>query len=379
MQFTVGEGAVIQTQGLDQFQARVQVGEEAGLEQAFPVLGGGLGVGDDAAAHPHDAAPVGAQFQAADGHVEAEIPVRRQQPQAAGVQAPGPDFQFLDDFHGPQLGCAGDGTAGKEGRQGLRRADARGPGADRGGHLEDAGVGLDGEQLLHPHRTGLGQAPQVVAQQINDHQVFRPVLGRGRQGGPVGRIAGLVRPPRRGALHGPGTQGVAAARDEQFGGQGEYPPLRCQHQTAQGRRLALPQTGVEGQGMAVGMEMQGKGEIDLVAVASGDVVPDALHRRGMGGLVQPRHQLGDTAGGLLCRQGRHLVRQPVPGGIGVKSLRRGEKPQVAPGRWAVGQEMRASRLARLQQAPQFVIQGQHGPPAPGGAILGGGQPTLQVL
>src|SRR3546814_1998866 len=47
------------------------------------------------------------------------------------------------------------------------------PGGDARRHLMDGPVGLDGEQIGDPDRTDLGHPAQVVAQQVDDHQVLR--------------------------------------------------------------------------------------------------------------------------------------------------------------------------------------------------------------
>ncbi len=42
-------------------------------------------------------------------------------------------------------------------------------------------MGLQVEQGRHPHAAGAGETPEVVAQEIDDHQVFGPGLGIGAE------------------------------------------------------------------------------------------------------------------------------------------------------------------------------------------------------
>ena len=49
-------------------------------------------------------------------------------------------------------------------------------------------IGLDGHELIHPHAAGLAHAPEVVALQIDEHDVFGALLGVGGKFGHLARI-----------------------------------------------------------------------------------------------------------------------------------------------------------------------------------------------
>ncbi|MNF83630.1 hypothetical protein D3C84_659550 [compost metagenome] len=51
-------------------------------------------------------------------------------------------------------------------------------------------IAFQAEQLRHPDRTGAAGAPKIVAQQVDDHQVFRAILGAGQEFGGVRRVFG---------------------------------------------------------------------------------------------------------------------------------------------------------------------------------------------
>ena len=142
----------------------------------------------------------------------------------AGIEPPGPRFELPDPVHGAQLGGAGDGAAGEGGAQhlgeGHRGWQFR---LDGGGHLPQAGMGLQLEQGRHPHAAGARQAPEVVAQQVDDHQVFGPGLGIGAQ---LTRQGGI--PRRSGAaggrtLHGARLEQTPVVAQEEFRGAGQDP------------------------------------------------------------------------------------------------------------------------------------------------------------
>ena len=70
---------------------------------------------------------------------------------------------------------------GERGRGGV--AVGRGPhlaaaAADSGDELVDGGEGLEGDEGGDVDGAGVAHAAQVVAQQVHDHQVLRPVLLR---------------------------------------------------------------------------------------------------------------------------------------------------------------------------------------------------------
>ena len=60
---------------------------------------------------------------------------------------------------------------------------------------------LDMEGLFDVHAKGLGETTQVVAQQVNNHQVFGAVFRVGGEGGGRSRVRGIVACCGRGALH----------------------------------------------------------------------------------------------------------------------------------------------------------------------------------
>ncbi|OQA33350.1 MAG: hypothetical protein BWY57_01283 [Betaproteobacteria bacterium ADurb.Bin341] len=138
--------------------------------------------------------------------------------------------------------------------------------------MPDAGVFLDVKERIDPDTADLGNAAEVIAQQIDDHQVFRPVFFRMAQ---FIRVAAA----RRGAFHRPGGERVAAALQKKFGGERNERALFRHNDAAVAHRLALAQGGIQRQRVAKPGEMERKGVIDLIAVAGlnqGLNVPNGL-------------------------------------------------------------------------------------------------------
>ena len=199
-------------------EAGADRGEEGGgLDEALGVLGLGVGVGHDAAARA-EPAPARRELEGADGDVELEAGHRGAVADGAGVGLAGGQFKLVDDLERADLRRTGD-RAGREGGADqvvVGDAVAEGP-LDGRDQVPHAGVGLGVEQVGDPDRAREADPAEVVADQVHDHHVLGPVLGRplelGQLGGRLRRIA--VAP--RGALDRLGRDRVAGPAQEQLG------------------------------------------------------------------------------------------------------------------------------------------------------------------
>ena len=83
-------------------------------------------------------------------------------------------------------------------------------------NVHDMAVALHTESLRHPHRAGLGNAPDVVAGQVNQHHMLGALLGVVEQlhlGGPVQLGAGTPRPGASQRTNGDFLRRLAIQRD----------------------------------------------------------------------------------------------------------------------------------------------------------------------
>ena len=145
-------------------------------------------------------------------------------------------------------------------------------GGDGRGHLQQRRIGLDREQRRHLDAAGAGDAGEIVAQQIDDHQILGALLGIGGEGGGIGV-------GRRGALHRPRGEAARLEREEQFRREAEQPVGAGEDDGAMAGARALAQRRVERERMARGRDRGGEGEVGLVDVAGLDM---GLHRRERG-------------------------------------------------------------------------------------------------
>ncbi len=380
--------------GLEDLEFVRQPGQEARLQPALGVFALRVAVVDDAGADAEFAAPQAcarAEGQGADRHRQAEVAIslsarRRIEPaDRAGVDAARVGFEFVDDFHGAAFRRAGDRAAGVERGEYLRQRRVRPQlRAHRGGHLQHGAEARDFEQLRHRHGAGLRHAAEVVAQQVDDHQVFGTVLGVERQVGGAARVDFRIAARRRRTLHRPRQQGAGRVAHEQLGREREQgAAVRQANQGAIRHRLARAQPLVQGEHRAEGIEAQAVGVVHLVGVAGCDVVADAVDGIHEPVFVDIRPHVGDAgrcgadcaggdpARGLLRRHALAALEQQHLGQRHVRQRLGGDIEQMGAEFVA---EHRHGELAARQR--RFHLR-QHGVPA-GGVMAGEGAGVVGV-
>src|SRR5690606_25377942 len=99
-----------------------------------------------------------------------------------GVGPPGDGLEAVDDLDGGHLWSPGDGAVGEGGPEDVGRADV---GTDLAGdatdRVHDVGIALDHHEVIDSHRAVFADSSQIVASQIHQHHVFRPLFGVGQQ------------------------------------------------------------------------------------------------------------------------------------------------------------------------------------------------------
>ena len=149
----------------------------------------------------------------------------------------------------------------------------QGLGLDGTGHLPDAAETRYFKRLGHAYFAGLGDFAEVVAQQIDNHHVFGAVFRVGLQLGGAAFVL-TVAQNRRGAFHRFGADGaVRTDFEEEFGRETQRPrgfPCRIGQVGQNGIGDGLAQAAVETDGIAVGLQVQAGGVVDLIGVAAPD-------------------------------------------------------------------------------------------------------------
>jgi hypothetical protein len=140
-------------------------------------------------------------------------------------------------------------------------------GAHGGDHLVDRGIAFDREGVLHPHAARLGHARQVVAQEVDDHQVFGAVLGRSGEFGGKRGVLWPVAPARASALHRLDRGRRPALGEEQFGREAQQPVRAIVDHAAIAGPRRRTDRGIKRQRIAAIGCRQRKGEVGLVDVA----------------------------------------------------------------------------------------------------------------
>ena len=86
-------------------------------------------------------------------------------------------LKFPDDFHCSDLGCTRNGTTRECVKQGLHRRNTVGKfRANVADEVMNVPVGLKSKEFVDFHASGFRVQAQIIAEKIDDHQVFGKVL-----------------------------------------------------------------------------------------------------------------------------------------------------------------------------------------------------------
>mmetsp|Transcript_2847 Transcript_2847/g.7386 ORF Transcript_2847/g.7386 Transcript_2847/m.7386 type:complete len:553 (-) Transcript_2847:517-2175(-) len=316
----------------------------------------------------------------ADGNSQVHVAGKAQVAAGTAVDAALHRLQLVDEFHRAHLGRAAE-RAGREG--GLQHVELAhlGPqyALDVGDDVHHVGVALHVEGLRDLHAAGAGDAADVVAGQVDQHQVLGAFLGIGLELG-LQRLVAFGRAATRAGAGQRADRDLAAAvarmllahQDLRAGADDlEVAEIVEVHIGAGVQRPQRPvqrdRLGLEGLGQALADD-------DLHQVAGGDVVLGALH----GG-----HQLGLGEVALhrvvlAARHARHTDRvvqlvaqlgQPLGGAeIGLGLARVGPDDEVEPAGQVVDdghlfaeqqQDVGRAQAALLVRAGQAFLDRAH--------------------
>src|SRR5690606_33198636 len=167
------------------FRSRLGHGAEqrAALVHGLVPLLVRIGVVDDAGAGLHvQAAVLDHRGADRDGGVGVAVPA--DVADRAGIDVALDRLQFADDLQRADLGRAADGAGGEGGAQHVGVAQPRLQRAgDFADDVHDVAVALDHELFADPDAARLADAADVVAAEVDQHQVLGAFLGVGQQFG----------------------------------------------------------------------------------------------------------------------------------------------------------------------------------------------------
>ena len=157
--------------------------------------------------------------------------------------------------------------------QSIAVASSRSRAADGGHELVDRRVGLDGHERRHVHAPQRAHAAEVVADEVDDHEVLGArllvVAQRGAAVGVLDRMGGA----RRGALDRLGLDHPLAVDAQEALGRGaQHRQVAEAQQRRVRRRVARAQRAVGGERLDRAVAAQLGGQADLVALALEDLV-----------------------------------------------------------------------------------------------------------
>ena len=245
------------------------------LVQGLVVLAHRHRVGDDAAAGLQEQ-PVALAHQRADDDVEVELPLG-DPAERPGVRAATHRLELVDDLHAAHLGAAGDGAAGEHRPDQVHRV-ARGVqvAAHVAHDVDDVTVELVDHELVDAHRAVLADPAEVVALQVDQHDVLGAVLGVEVE--LLGEVVGGERAagPRAGDGAGLGPA-LGVERDEALRRRADELVVAEVQVAGEGAGVHGAQRVVEVQAGQRVAEVQPLAEVGLEDVAGEDVLAGAAH------------------------------------------------------------------------------------------------------
>ena len=216
-------------------------------------------------------------------------------------------------------------------------------------------IGLDGEEVGDLDRADLGDAAEIVAKQIDDHQILGALLlVHGEPGLEAGVLARRA-PARRRALHRPARQMCLPSRRKNSSGESESTSkIAGADQRAILHALLAPERRIERDRIAREGEAIFQREVDLIDVARGDVV---LHL-GEGVVVAPRASRKAARPEMVERSSRAVGLEPGPG-LGIVERTGARKSPIQKsgtlpiaGQQALAASARGNSRARRRRSPR---------------------------
>ena len=278
-----GDSAVFGAHRFDQARAR-QAGQNLGFRHRLVPFVRRARIGDDAAT---DSVAQNAarkiDHRRANRHIKAR-PATAQNPDRAAIDAARRALQSGDDSHRRAFRRARHRRARKQRRQQIRKPGAR-AGAHRRDHLHHGRIRFDLQQLARRHRARVRQARQIVAQHIDNHQIFGAVFARNgeRRRGVRGRGAS--------AFHRSARDDSVFGVKKQFGRSRTHRPIVGAQKRRVRRRLTRRQIAHQRPRRAAKTRPQRKCEIDLIGLPGGDLRQNRIDR---GAITRARNRRSDS-------------------------------------------------------------------------------------
>ncbi len=219
-----------------------------------------------------------AEQRGADGDRGVGVAGEVQIADAAAVQTAPGRLQFVDDLHRAGLGGTGEG-AGREARGEHVEGGAAGGhlAGDGGDDVHHVRVALDGHEVDHLDRAGLADPAEVVAAEVDQHQVLGALLGVGEEF--LGERLVLLRggPAVPGAGDGVDHRAPVLDLDQRLrGGADDVEAVEAEEVHVR-RGVGGPQHPVDVQGTGRAGGLEALGGHDLEGLARPDALLDVLH------------------------------------------------------------------------------------------------------
>ena len=162
----------------------------------------------------------------ADDHIQVPVSIWRDIANGPAVHTTANFFKCGDAFHGTEFGRTRHRAHGKCGAHDIDRRDIVPQRARHAAdHLMHRGEGVNAKQFIHLHRVGRGHPAEVVADEVDDHDIFRLLLFARRQGRFQGAVFFFGGTSFHGALDGLRMKGTSSFGQKPFRTRAHGSPL----------------------------------------------------------------------------------------------------------------------------------------------------------
>ena len=219
--------------------------------------------------------------QSSDGDTGIEVADEVGIENGSAVDAAAGGFEFFDDLHGADFGSAAEGAGGEAGGKGVHGAELGAEAALEGGdEVHHVGVALDEHEVANFYGSVLADAAEIVAAEIDEHDVFGAFFFVSEHFLFEGRVFGIVAATGVGAGDGAVFEVASAGggADEHFGrgtddvhSGGILAGAEAQ-EIHVGGRVDGAEGAVKIEGRDAGLEVPTLGEDDLEDVSGRDVL-----------------------------------------------------------------------------------------------------------
>src|SRR6185437_1652553 len=214
----------------------------------------------------------------ADGDAGVEIACEVGIEDGAAVDASADRFNLFNDFHGADFGSAGEGSGGKAGGEGVHGAEVFAQLAFNGGdQVHDVRVAFHEHEVADAHGAEVAYAANVIAAEIDEHDVFGALFFVGAQFLLQAQVFGFIFTALTSSGDGAVLKLVASNADQHFRRRAENGHVSHAEEVHIRRGIHAAQRTIDAERRHTGIKLKAERRHGLKDVTGHDVFLDSLN------------------------------------------------------------------------------------------------------